>query len=348
MATNTPPTTSFSVGDRVEVTWNGKGLAASVVQVYPETNAVDVVYEVDGSVGRYLTAELYGLRHLTSAAVIGAGGGAGNGGAPRSNTSASASANDKSTTASSSVALIVGLSATAAILLLILGVAVWWGCYRRKERDHDYERDRSRAGGRVSGGGGGGGGRENAAELQSRLNGSAAGRATSQSNPTFGMDQQPHPAPEPGGDTAEDDTAVDHADGSSDAAVYVEPSPDQPDVYDNAKSNTAGMAATLSEGLPNEDQTCARGKASGGRKCANKALNGKLYCKMHSCSHAGCDNSKSSKEQASCSIHNEGASENYADLEGHQVPYGSVSGRRRQQKQASVYAGFGDDPSTEV
>ena len=46
--------TGLSIGDRVEVTWRGKGHTAIVVQVYPETNAVDVVYEADGSVGRYV------------------------------------------------------------------------------------------------------------------------------------------------------------------------------------------------------------------------------------------------------------------------------------------------------
>ena len=149
---------------------------------------------------------------------------------------------------------------------------------------------------------------------------------------------------------AGDDTADDCAEnrvpgGSSDAAVYLEPNPDQPGAYDDAKADAAGT---------DEVQKCARGEASGGRKCVKKALDGQLYCEMHSCSHAGCDNSKSNKEQA-CSVHIEGAAENYADLEGQQVQYsgvgsgvGGAGGRRGQRKQASTYAGFGDDPTSEV
>ena len=149
-------------------------------------------------------------------------------------------------------------------------------------------------------------------------------------------------------DTAGDCAKIHGADGSSKAAaaVYLEPNLDQPGAYDDAKANAAGT-----DGV----QTCARGAASGGRKCANKALAGKLYCKMHSCSHAGCDNSKSNKQQA-CSVHSEGAAEDYADLEGQQIQYGGVGGggggggggRRGQRKQPSIYAGFGDEPVSEV
>ena len=61
----------MSVGDRVEVLWNGKALAATVIEVHFEVHvirSVDVAYDVDGSIGRYLTREHHGLKSLSSLA----------------------------------------------------------------------------------------------------------------------------------------------------------------------------------------------------------------------------------------------------------------------------------------
>ena len=53
----------YSVGDRVEVLWQGELFAAEVIRT-PSPDTVDVVYEIDGTVGEDLTAEGHGLRLL--------------------------------------------------------------------------------------------------------------------------------------------------------------------------------------------------------------------------------------------------------------------------------------------
>eukprot|EP00729_Bicosta_minor_P015700 gene15700-47_t len=127
--------TGLSIGDRVEVTWRGKGHTAIVAQVYPETNAVDVVYEADGSVGRYLTAELYGLKLLTAAAVAAADG-AGNGGTdPNAVENGPNDDADNGSTGNSTNSKKIGggLIATIVMLVVILpGCACAWWMHKQK------------------------------------------------------------------------------------------------------------------------------------------------------------------------------------------------------------------------
>ena len=51
----------FTIGDRVEVRWKAKSFAAIVVNVHGP-GKVDAVYDIDGSVGVFLTAEEHGLK----------------------------------------------------------------------------------------------------------------------------------------------------------------------------------------------------------------------------------------------------------------------------------------------
>ena len=53
----------YSVGDRVEVLWHGELFNAKVIQV-PFPDVFDVVYEIDGSVGKDLTEKEHRLRLL--------------------------------------------------------------------------------------------------------------------------------------------------------------------------------------------------------------------------------------------------------------------------------------------
>ena len=50
----------YSIGDRVEVRWKVALFEASVIRVH-SAGKVDVVYDIDGSVG-ILTAEEHGLK----------------------------------------------------------------------------------------------------------------------------------------------------------------------------------------------------------------------------------------------------------------------------------------------
>ena len=51
----------YSVGNRVEVLWDGVPYAATVISVH-STGEVDVEFEVDGTVSQYLSAQEYGLK----------------------------------------------------------------------------------------------------------------------------------------------------------------------------------------------------------------------------------------------------------------------------------------------
>ena len=53
----------YSIGDRVEVRWQAKPFAANVVHVHTP-GKVDVVYDIDGSVGIFLTPGEHGLKLL--------------------------------------------------------------------------------------------------------------------------------------------------------------------------------------------------------------------------------------------------------------------------------------------
>ena len=53
----------YAIGNRVEVRWKAKPFAATVIHVH-SAGTVDVVYDIDGSVGVSLTAEAHGLRLL--------------------------------------------------------------------------------------------------------------------------------------------------------------------------------------------------------------------------------------------------------------------------------------------
>ena len=53
----------YSIGDRVEVRWQAELFAAAVIHVH-SAGKVDVVYDVDGSVGIFLTAKEHGLKLL--------------------------------------------------------------------------------------------------------------------------------------------------------------------------------------------------------------------------------------------------------------------------------------------
>ena len=53
----------YSIGDRVEVRWEAELFDAAVVHVH-SPGKVDVVYDIDGSVGIFLTAKEHGLKLL--------------------------------------------------------------------------------------------------------------------------------------------------------------------------------------------------------------------------------------------------------------------------------------------
>lgn len=53
----------YSIGDRVEVRWQAELFDAAVIHVH-SPGSVDAVYDVDGSVGIFLTAEEHGLKLL--------------------------------------------------------------------------------------------------------------------------------------------------------------------------------------------------------------------------------------------------------------------------------------------
>ena len=62
-----------SIGDRVEVRWEAEAFDATVIHVH-SAGKVDVVYDVDGSVGIFLTVEEHGLKLLGDAEKKGGGG----------------------------------------------------------------------------------------------------------------------------------------------------------------------------------------------------------------------------------------------------------------------------------
>ena len=51
----------YSIGDRVEVRWQAKPFNASVIHAHTPGKA-DVVYDIDGSVGIFLTAKEHGIK----------------------------------------------------------------------------------------------------------------------------------------------------------------------------------------------------------------------------------------------------------------------------------------------
>ena len=63
----------YSNGDRVEVRWQAKPFAATVVHVH-SPGKVDVVYDIDGSVGIFLTTGKHGLKLLADEEKKGGGG----------------------------------------------------------------------------------------------------------------------------------------------------------------------------------------------------------------------------------------------------------------------------------
>ena len=63
----------YSIGDRVEVRWQAELFGAEVIHVHSPGN-VDVVYDIDGSVGIFLTAKEHGLKLLGDEEKKGGGG----------------------------------------------------------------------------------------------------------------------------------------------------------------------------------------------------------------------------------------------------------------------------------
>ena len=53
----------YSIGDRVEVRWEAELLDAEVTHVH-SSGKVDVVYDIDNSEGKFLTAKDHGLTLL--------------------------------------------------------------------------------------------------------------------------------------------------------------------------------------------------------------------------------------------------------------------------------------------
>ena len=53
----------YSIGDRVEVRWEAELLDAEVTHVH-SSGKVDVVYDIDNSEGKFLTAKEHGLKLL--------------------------------------------------------------------------------------------------------------------------------------------------------------------------------------------------------------------------------------------------------------------------------------------
>ena len=63
----------YSIGDRVEVRWEAELLDAEVTHVH-SSGKVDVVYDIDNSEGKFLTAEVHGLKLLRDEEKKGGGG----------------------------------------------------------------------------------------------------------------------------------------------------------------------------------------------------------------------------------------------------------------------------------
>ena len=64
-----PNVADYSIGDRVEVRWQAEVFNAIVLHVH-SPGKVDVVYDVDGSIGLYLTREEHGLKVLLEECVF--------------------------------------------------------------------------------------------------------------------------------------------------------------------------------------------------------------------------------------------------------------------------------------
>ena len=62
----------YSIGDRVEVRWQAELFDAAVIHVH-SPGSVDVEYDIDGSVGVFLTAEEHGLKLLGDEEMKGGG-----------------------------------------------------------------------------------------------------------------------------------------------------------------------------------------------------------------------------------------------------------------------------------
>ena len=54
----------YKIGDRVEVLWQGELFAATIIYIHDAEGACDAAYEIDDSVGVFLTAEEHGLKLL--------------------------------------------------------------------------------------------------------------------------------------------------------------------------------------------------------------------------------------------------------------------------------------------
>ena len=83
-----PLWTVYLIGDRVKVLWKDALYGATVIKVHP-IGKVDVVYDVDGTVGAFLTAAAHGLKKVAPAKKKGKRGGRGRAAASASSASAS-------------------------------------------------------------------------------------------------------------------------------------------------------------------------------------------------------------------------------------------------------------------
>ena len=63
----------YSIGDRVEVQWMAELFAAKVIRVH-SSGKVDVVYDIDGSMGTFLTVEEHEFELLGEEETKGEGG----------------------------------------------------------------------------------------------------------------------------------------------------------------------------------------------------------------------------------------------------------------------------------
>ena len=54
----------YKIGDRVEVLWQGELFAAAIIYIHEVEGACDAAYEIDDSVGVFLTPEEHGLKLL--------------------------------------------------------------------------------------------------------------------------------------------------------------------------------------------------------------------------------------------------------------------------------------------
>lgn len=76
------------------------------------------------------------------------------------------------------------------------------------------------------------------------------------------------------------------------AAFYLEPISSQPEVYDDAKKKSPKRETKRGRGKGGP--RCARGEESGGKACNHPPVQGSRFCDNHKCEHADCRKSKSS------------------------------------------------------